>query len=247
MLHRTVTLRLLALVSMLLGLSISAAFARPAQPTLLAPHQPAVDQLVYLPLVLVEQSCARNVYPIVFHAKFLEADPSRLPYPNAPEPMPDPAAEVADIPVSARLQVMRYSIESSSRFSFVRWNGDESTGSASALSDALTGSGTLWAGFSEKTPPPTGFTNGPTPGVLEAGDWVAVKTGLAVSLSAQFDYHIANKTLMILPVFDLQSGNNTHPEASFRVMRLVQVRLLSYTNPSTTLDFGLVQDPYICP
>ena len=32
MLHRTLTLRILALVSLLLGLSLSAAFARPAQP-----------------------------------------------------------------------------------------------------------------------------------------------------------------------------------------------------------------------
>ncbi len=244
MFKRPPMVRILALSSVLLGLSLSAAFARTDQPV------PAVAHVAYLPLVLVESSCTRNVYPITFHIRFMEVDPTRVPYPHDPEPMPDPAAEVADIPVSARMQVVRDPNEvSGSGFSWVRWSGDMSSGSAYELVDALTGSGTLWAGFSERTPPPTGYTNGPTLGVLEAGDWVAVKAGLAASLSEPLDYHIANKTLMILPIFDLQSGADNNPEAAFRVARLVQVRLLSYTTQGNRmfLDFGLVQDPYICP
>ncbi len=249
--RRTPRLQALALICVLLGLSLSATFARTTQPTLApATTGPSFDHTLYLPLVQSYDSCTTNVYPITMHMQSLEDDPDRVPYPNAPEPMPDPLADIADIPSASRFQVARDPSSGGPNFyHWTRWNGDQSTSGANDLADALTGSGTLWAGFREKAPPPAGFTNGPRPGVLEAGDWVAVKTGVVVSLSEQLFYHIDNKTLMTLLIFDLQSGSNSSPDSTVRVARFAQARLVSYTvqGTITTLEFALVQDNYTCP
>jgi hypothetical protein len=249
MIHRTPTLRVLALLSVLLGLSFSATFARTGQPSQIhTPTVPVFEHVTYLPLVLGSDICTTNVYPIVFHKKFLESDPIRVPYPNAPVPMPDPDAAIADIPISARFQLVRDPYEIFGGFSLVRWNGDEASGSPLDLTNALSGTGTLGLGFREKTPPPAGYTNGPNPGVLEAGDWVAVQAGLVANPSAAFDGHIVNKTLMTLPVYDLASGAANNPETSFHIARFVQVRLIGYTvSETTSLEFALVQDNKVCP
>jgi hypothetical protein len=116
---------------------------------------------------------------------------------------------------------------------------------------ALTGTGSLAAGFSEFAPPASdpaalALVNGR----LEAGDWLA-GTGATVSTTARnaLDRHIAQKTMLVLPVYDTVVGPGASADSGYRVERFIQVRLLRYQLTPTSqayLEFGLVNDNHLC-
>lgn len=81
---------------------------------------------------------------------------------------------------------------------------------------SLTGTGTLAQGFDEAPWPPSNGLNLPQPPGyplhphhLDIGDWVYTYTGVvnASGVRAALDRHIARRTLMILPIYDTDSGN----------------------------------------
>jgi hypothetical protein len=103
-------------------------------------------------------------------------------------------------------------------FSFVRWRAEPAGGTTISFTASLTGSGNLAAGFDEAPwpndgslpPKPNGYPLWPAH--LSIGDWAYDFAGVAntASVRAALDYHIAKKTLWILPIHDsvIGSGNS---------------------------------------
>lgn len=197
-----------------------------------------------------EPSCVDHVFPIAVNQLALQAN---LPYWNRPLPMADPSAPAASIPRENRFRVYRQpSADTPATFAWGRWNGAEATGTSLDLSTALSGTGSLAAGFSELPPPASDPDALPlVNGVLEPGDWLA-GTGATVTTAetrAALNQHIANKTMMILPVYDTAVVNGGPAESGYRIVRFALVRLLAYQfTPSNTsyLELALVADPHSC-
>jgi hypothetical protein len=108
---------------------------------------------------------------------------------------------------------------SSSGFSYLRWRVDVASGNNAAITAALTGTGTLEQGFDEvvpwpdtNNPPPDGYPL--RPGRLNEGDWIYGASGFTGSsgVNAALDYHIRQRTVMVLPIVDrmVGSGQNTY-------------------------------------
>jgi hypothetical protein len=119
-------------------------------------------------------------------------------------------------------------------FSFMQWSSASSAGNAQSLADMLTGDGNLDQGFDEVVlSPPINNSSGvknttgwPDPNSnevtgypllphqLSEGDWIYGNTGWSSSndVDAAFDYHIANRTILNLPIIDrtIGSGQNTY-------------------------------------
>lgn len=189
-------------------------------------------------------TCLQGVYPITFKKEYLENDPvtGRV----APVALRDPYMDAASIPAASKFTVSRdpKSVGNAGNFLWVRWNGDQNSNGANNLRDAMTGSGTLANGFQEKP----GQPNGPNPGQLEKGDWLATDPGLVASIDDQLNFHISNKTIMILPIYDAVNGGGNNPSSAYRVSHFVKVRLLSYTmqGNKSSFTFALVSNNAVC-
>lgn len=121
-------------------------------------------------------------------------------------------------------------------FSWLRWmeqkdpNGFASK-SENALQASLTGFGNLNLGF-EEAPWPGGIPSPDVypekPGQLNVGDWVYGSTGAMNSndIRALLDGHIANGTIMILPIHDMSALNGAN--GRYRVSRLGAFVLMEY-------------------
>jgi hypothetical protein len=124
-------------------------------------------------------------------------------------------------------------------FNWARWSadaGDKERGGLAVASEAMmTGPGNIAGGFDEapwpsannlNLPKPTGYPL--FPHQLTGGDWVYPNTGVSNSsgLQAQLDYHIANKTVLNLPIWDAQTGSGN--TASYHTARLGAFILISY-------------------
>jgi hypothetical protein len=105
-------------------------------------------------------------------------------------------------------------------------------------------------------PPPYPSVNG----VLEPGDWLGPNYAATrastpiVALKEALDEHIAQKTRMILPVYNLISGHDLAEVFYMRIERFVEVRLLAqtiYFDPSFQgivgyLEFALLDTNKVC-
>jgi hypothetical protein len=104
-------------------------------------------------------------------------------------------------------------------FMFLRWRADISSGNMISLTESMTGTGNLGAGFDEAPWPATSDIELPQPATyplfphqLNPGDWVYGNSGVSfsASLNATLDWHIANRTLMILPLYDATNGGGSN-------------------------------------
>jgi hypothetical protein len=195
-----------------------------------------------------------NVFPIALNRLALE---NNQPYWYKPVPLQNPYADNGAIPSlnttntnSPRFRAYS-TYNNGGQYLWARWNGDEASGSTADLNAALTGAGTLGQGFSEFPPPASDPAAIPlVNGALEAGDWLAGTSATAANADgmAALDWHIANKTLMILPVYDQFTGNGNWPDSGYHIVRFVQVRLLGYSfgGSNKYFEFALVQDNKTC-
>ncbi|MFL5806734.1 MAG: pilus assembly protein TadG-related protein [Roseiflexaceae bacterium] len=124
-------------------------------------------------------------------------------------------------------------------FGWLRWAadaGDKERGTNGTATEAMmTGPGNITGGFNEADWPKTNGLNLPKPagypidpGQINGGDWVYPNTGVsnASGITAQLDEHIANKDVLILPIWnDVQGGGNN---ATYHVSRLAAFLLISY-------------------
>ena len=105
-------------------------------------------------------------------------------------------------------------------FNFLRWNEDRSPTGASATSGvaleaSMAGDGNLDEGFEEVSQWPTSSLPAPDvyptkPNQLNPGDWVYGSPGNTASVDTILAQHMANKTYMILPIFDTSVGNGAN-------------------------------------
>ncbi|EFO79372.1 von Willebrand factor type A [Oscillochloris trichoides DG-6] len=116
--------------------------------------------------------------------------------------------------------------DSPGQFGWLRWKEDkgelgQAAGSAGELAQSLTGDGNLDWGFDEAPWPsnetaPSDYPNNPHS--INIGDWAWGNSGWSNSnaVTSAIDQHIANSTIMILPIYDrmVGSGNN----ASVRIV-----------------------------
>ncbi|HYF65081.1 MAG TPA: hypothetical protein VD886_19805 [Herpetosiphonaceae bacterium] len=205
--------------------------------------------------------CRSNVYPIVLaNSVFTENLPAWYqPVTLASIGLP-PDAENSAIPAlnTATPQSPRFRAGTRGLSNWVVWITGWDYDSA-PLIPMLTGAGNLSEGFQEL--PNASWLNpsyptAPANNVLDAGDWVAINdiadaTPLA-ELTPTLDFHIAQKTLMILPVFDAMEGQDLGQPAFVHIKRFIQVRLLDYNLNKNEgwlqgyLEFALVDDNKTC-
>jgi Flp pilus assembly protein TadG len=135
---------------------------------------------------------------------------------------------------------MRDDAHPNGSFSWLRWregtNGNGNNGGNSVETEQmLTGPGNISAGFDEATWPSSNNLNLPqpsgyplSPGTLNGGDWVHTNTGVSNSqgIRAQLDWHKANRTVMILPIFDTTSGTGNN--GTYHIARMGAFLLLDY-------------------
>ena len=196
-------------------------------------------------------ACNSGIYPMTFHKRYLEKDTSAnprrdyqvVPYPDGRD------APASEFPPDSIIDANRFPANTggSGNFYWLRWFASASGGSGSqqTLGDAMTGPGTFSDGFQEATPP-TGDYNGDNPGALDAHDWIAGDSGNPNILRTQLDYHIANRTLMLIPIHDAVVGSGLN--VKYRTSELIAVRLLHYNlnGQNSTFTFGLVERNYKC-
>jgi hypothetical protein len=169
-----------------------------------------------------------------------------------------PFANAAEIPglnssnsYSPRFRVYANDYNFGPTYYWGRWNGAAASGSSLDLSTALTGNGSLAAGFSERTPPASDPAAIPlVNGRLESGDWLA-GTGASPLNTATLDAlnsHIAQKTMLVLPVYDSFVGNGASNDSGYHVASFIQVRLLNYNlgGSQPYLEFALVNGNHLC-
>lgn len=193
--------------------------------------------------------CKQNVYPITFDQAYLTDNPSKGYV--APIISTNPDLPASTFPAESRFTVYRHpqTVGLSGNFLWLRWNGDQNNNPAGALANSLQYPGNILDGFAE-APAPTGSKNGKTPNELELGDWIAGDAGNSVSndVMAALNFHISNKTRMILPVYDTTYGNGTN--AAYHATKFVQVRLLNVSDLNGRngyIEFGLVGENPYCP
>jgi hypothetical protein len=124
-------------------------------------------------------------------------------------------------------------------FNWARWSedaGDKERGGLAVSTEAMmTGPGNISGGFDEapwpeannlNLPKPTGYPL--FPHQLTGGDWIYPNTGVSNSsgLQEKLNYHIANKTVLNLPIWDVKTGSGN--ASSYHTARLGAFILISY-------------------
>jgi hypothetical protein len=153
---------------------------------------------------------ARNcngVYPIRIDAQLLGLD-GFLP-PSDSSEWPFYVSYSDEIYINKMQRRLYLSITGESSFGFLRWRSSLESGNALALTSALTGTGTLEEGFDEVVPWPDPNSAAPSgyplaPHRLTASDWLyeATNGSISADMQAALAYHIAHRTVMVLPIVD---------------------------------------------
>jgi hypothetical protein len=161
-------------------------------------------------------------------------------------------------PILVRDQLLGANGFVNSEGNWARWSADAGNpqrgGLAGASEAMMTGPGNIADGFDEAPWPPANNLNLPKPtgyplypNQLTGGDWVYPNTGVVNSsdLRAQLDYHINNKTVLNLPIWDAQTGQGIG--ASYHTARLGAFILISYnlSGAMTGPNAGFIKLAYI--
>ena len=148
-----------------------------------------------------------GVYPIWIKAQLLGLD--GFLQPSDPSEWPFYVSYSDEMYMNKMQRRLYLSDAGESIFGFLRWRSDIASGNVMALTNALTGTGTLEEGFDEVVPWPDSNSAAPpgyplAPHRLNAGDWLYEATNVSISadMQAALDDHIAHQTVMILPIVD---------------------------------------------
>ena len=141
-------------------------------------------------------------------------------------------------------------------FNWLRWTDIGTAGgtNATALEAMLVGPGNIAGNFKEADWPTSNNLNLPKPsgyplepGILSPGDWLFANTGVSAANGIQdaLDFHIANKTVMILPITDTDTGQGNGAE--YHVERLGAFLLLDYnlTGAMNGNNVGFIKLAYL--
>lgn len=147
-------------------------------------------------------------------------------------------------------------------FAFLRWNSDVSGASIPSLQQAFTDEGTINGNFVEAPWPadttlagakPEGYAF--RPGYINENDWVYGATvpenQIISSFASQFDFHLTNRTEMLLPLVRTAEGSGT--EGKYQVSSMGRFLLLKYgrdtnlTNSPTFVDLAYLGPNDGCP
>jgi hypothetical protein len=136
-------------------------------------------------------------------------------------------------------------------FNWLRWRAEPTN--VISLTASLTGTGNLGEGFDEAPwpaftaiPKPWGYPH--LPHQLNAGDWVYGNSGVINSsdFRSALDYHIANKTLMVLPIQDTADGGGG--SSTYHIVRPGAFLLLGYDlNGLASLELVYISEPALAP
>jgi hypothetical protein len=199
--------------------------------------------------------CRQNVYPLLSPVQLLQDNQPSWYRPVTMESIGlSPDADEAEIPAlnTTTPNSPRFRIES--HFNWVVWRSSNDTWPASEpFVPMITGTGTLIDGYEEYDL----TLNSPNiNGVLDVGDWLAHNyytqdNPSLEEVHAALDAHIANKTRMILPVYDAMNGQDIGAPYIFHIARLIEVRLLKHalTKPGRLegyLEVALLDDDKVC-
>lgn len=190
-----------------------------------------------------------NVYPIRVGAGLLDEQGFLPPQ----DPLDMPYYKTYYDPVYGPLSQRRvYLTDGNSylNFGFVRWRADISSGSYSALTAALTGTGTLEQGFDEVLPWPDASVPAPAdypqrPHRLNSGDWIygITEVAFADKIKQALLYHKLHHTILTLPIvgYELYRGMyNVVPLQRFGDFFLVD---FGNTGSYTYLDLVFLRTP----
>ncbi len=188
-------------------------------------------------------ACVQGIYPVTFDEDLIEEQnvvPLNQRYWDA---------SAADIYANAPQSIIHVSrTQNPQRGDFLWLNWDPSNSSANGLGNSMRGAGNLADGFTEATPP-SGDTVAQSQlnHQLEVGDWIQTKPGNARTIESESQWHVDNKTIMIIPLHDTTNdlgGSNL----AFHISRLAKVRLLNidYTGNPKSMDFALLSTDANC-
>ena len=131
--------------------------------------------------------------------------------------------------------VMKDDTNPNGGFDWVKWLDGPTDGNSTALTAMLTGGGNIDQGFVEAPWPTNNNLNLPRPNgypiqphTLNPGDWIYGNSGVSndTDVRAQLDFHIKNRTVMILPIHDTDDGGGVN--GNYHVSRLGAFLLRGY-------------------
>ena len=173
--------------------------------------------------------CATGVYPIVVRDTYLDQNG-----------FINPDSRYSDDIYLNKTEKRIYLKENATPnggFSFAKWKQENWAGNEGELENMLTGDGNLDERFNEAPWPSSNSLNLPMPagypikpGQLNAGDWIYGNSGLSNGQSgstAQLNWHIQNRTILILPIFDADNGRDG-ANGNYHVSRLGAFMLRGY-------------------
>jgi hypothetical protein len=122
-------------------------------------------------------------------------------------------------------------------FHWLRWKEEQNAGNAVELEKMLAGPGNIGEAFVENPWPSSNSASLPEPDAyptrpeqLNSGDWIHGNSGISNSsaVRAALDAHIANRTVMNLPVYDAFAGNGNNADSSYHMAWLGSFLLTNY-------------------
>ena len=204
---------------------------------------------VYLPLIMRSVICfpTSGTYPIAIRDSLLNAD-------GFVDPSGTYSDEIYQNKTWKRVYLHDSVTNPSGGFGWLRWRADPTSTNIISYTASLTGTGNLGEGFDEvvpwpansSLPKPAGYPY--LPGKLNAGDWAYGNSSVinSSSIRSALDYHIVNKTLMVLPIYDAVQGGGT--SSSYHIARSGAFLLRGYSlNGLAYLDLVYIEEPATIP
>ena len=185
--------------------------------------------------------CTQSVMPLTFDQSEIN-DVQTLPFRYWD-------AEIGTIRSSFSSTVFKVVKKSSpGNFLWLRWRANDN--GANALNTSWTGTGDLSSGFDEATPPSSHSDYQEALAQmnhrLEIGDWMHPKPGNVAAQQSLINWHITNKSQIILPLHDALDGNGNN--RTYHASRFVRVRILQYVpnGGSGYFEFSLLSPFAMC-
>jgi len=211
-----------------------------------APSAATSSTTVFLPLITRPIFCfpTQVSYPISVRSSYLNEN-------GFVDPDSHYSDEIYKNKTMKRIY-MQSPVNPNGGFSWLSWRAGTTLISFTA---SLSGTGSLAQGFDEAPWPPSNSLNLPkppeypfAPHQLNAGDWVYKYPGSVnvATVRAALDHHIANRTLLFLPINDTDDGEGV--SGTLHVNRAGAFLLRGYTLSGIAyLDLVYIEQPALTP
>lgn len=186
-------------------------------------------------------ACTSGVYPIVIRDSYINQNAGQF-----VAPFTSYSDSVYRNKTQRRI-FLKANATPNGGFSFARWLSPPNAGNEPTLEQMLAGAGNLASGFNEAAWPNSNALNLQMPegypiypGQLTPGDWIYGNSGLSNSQSGsagQLQWHITNRTEMILPIFDVDNGQDGI-NGNYHVSSLGSFLMTAYGNQNFTDQNG---------